>query len=140
MGSWAPWFSAGLSRSTLQAQSGTASGRVDITAPYGWGLQLNNWPGFAATPGSKTIGFSGQLGAGTNLGVTMTVRWRNDAGTDLQVDRVSIPTLTTTWQQATAQATAPTGTTRVSAELTNNSGSPGDHLYVDDLRVVTNTS
>ncbi|HEV2124710.1 MAG TPA: right-handed parallel beta-helix repeat-containing protein, partial [Chloroflexota bacterium] len=82
VGSWVPWYSAGISRSTLHSHTGIASARIDIGAPDGWGVQLDNWPGFAATPGPKTIGFWGYLDSGSNLGATMTVRWRNDAGID----------------------------------------------------------
>jgi hypothetical protein len=138
-GSWVPWFSTSVARSTLQARSGVASGRVDVTTPYGWGAQLNSWPGFAATAGPKTIGFWGRLGSG-NLGATMTVRWRNDAGSDLQVDRVTILQLTTNWEQATTPVTAPTGTTKVWVELTHAKGQPGDHLYIDDLRVAPSSN
>ncbi len=59
----------------------------------------------------------------------------NDAGTVLQTDRVTIPVLGTSWQQATAQVTAPAGTTRVSVELTHPTGQNQDFIYVDQIYV-----
>lgn len=133
-GQWAPWYSTGIARSSVHAHTGSGSLQVDVNAPNGWGVTLNNWPGFVATAGNKTIGFWGRLGSG-DLGVTMTVRWRNDAGTDLQVDRVTMPTLSTTWQQVTANVVAPTGTAKVWVELASSSGVAGSQLFLDDFKV-----
>jgi len=133
-GAWVPWYAADASRSTLQAQSGAASGRISIRAPYGWGMQLNNWPGFVAQPGARSIGLWARRGGGT-LGVTMSVTWRDGAGADLQVDRVSIPVLSTTWRQARASVTAPAGTAKVSVVLSSSTGAAGDCFYVDNLSV-----
>jgi len=135
VGAWKPWYSAEVSSSTMAAWSGAASGRIDLKARYGWALELSNWPGFAATPGPKAVGFWGRLGGGSGLGVTMTVKWRNDAGVDLRVARVSIPVLGFAWQEATAQLVAPEGTTRVGVELSSSSGGLGDYLFVDGLHV-----
>ncbi|MCA1704862.1 MAG: hypothetical protein LC808_16985, partial [Actinobacteria bacterium] len=131
-GRWADWYSATSIRSTSQARTGIASLRVDVAAPYGWGVQLNNYPGFSATAGPKTIGFSGLAGSGS-AGATMTVKWRNDAGTTLQTDTVALNSLGSTWRDVSADVVAPTGTTKVFVELSHSSGGPGDFLYVDDI-------
>lgn len=142
VGKWAPWFSTTVSRSTEQAHTGTASLKVDVTAPNGWGVQLSNWPGFAATPGNKTIGFWGKNGLGT-LGATLNVRWRDASNADLQTDTISIPSLSTTWQQATKDVVAPTGTTTVYLELVSTSGgagTTGNYAYFDDFAVGDRTT
>ena len=79
--------------STAQAHTGTASLKVSITAPHGWGVTQSNWPGFVATPGPKTIGFWGRAGSGTDLGATMFVPWRNESGTVLRTDTIALSAL-----------------------------------------------
>ena len=133
-GAWAPWFSANVSRSAAAAHTGTNSLRVDVTAPYGWGVQLNNYPGFATTAGSKTIGFWGLLGAGPSTGLTMSVKWLDASGAALQTDTVAMPALGTTWQHASAAVTAPSGTARVWVELVGNSPA-GTTVFLDDIVV-----
>ena len=135
IGHWEPWFSVNCSRSTTAAHSGTHSLRVDVTAPWGWGVQLDNAPGFAAAAGPKTIGFWALAGAGSPLAATMTVHWRNSSGVDVQVDTVGIASLSASWQQATANVTAPAGTAKVSIEVSNSKGVPGNVIYLDDLMV-----
>lgn len=134
-GHWVPWFSTTIARTTTVAHSGTASLEVDVSAPAGWGIQLDNAPGFAATPGPKTIGFSGGAGTTTARGATMTVRWRNAAGADLQVDTVDIAVLTAAWQQVSANVTAPAGTANVSISVANSHGGTGAIIYLDDFVV-----
>ena len=135
MGHWVNWFSSAPTASQEQAHSGSSSMRIDVTALYGWGVTLNNAPGLPATPGNKTIRFWGRLGSATLFGgATLTVKWRNAAMADLQADTVTIPTLTTSWQQATADVVAPAGTVWVYLELTGG-GVPGDYLYADDFFV-----
>lgn len=135
IGHWRPWYGATPSRSTLKAKSGAASLRVEISAQYGWGVQLDNWPGFDAAPGPRTIAFAGLLGSAGPLDVRMTVRWKSSSGGDLQVDTLSIPTLATSWRDATMNVTAPAGTDSVTVEFSSASGRPGDALYVDQVFV-----
>jgi len=133
LGHWVPWFSSAASRSTAQAHGGAASMQVDVTAPYGWGVQLNNWPGFAASPGPMRISFWARLRRGS-AGATMSVDWRNAAGTAIRTDTISVRRLTTTWQQASAGVVAPPGTARVTVELTGR-GAAGHSLFLDDIVV-----
>jgi hypothetical protein len=136
MGHWVPWFSATPLKSTAFAHTGTHSLRVGITAPNGWGVQLDNAPGFDGYSGQKTISFWGLRGAGTDLGVTLTVHWRSLAGADLQVDHLSLPDLTRAWQNAVSPVVAPAGTAKVSVEVTSSPGAAGvagDTVYIDDV-------
>jgi len=133
LGHWVPWFSSSVSRSSAQSHTGTNSMKVDVTAPYGWGVQLNNWPGFPASPGPMWISFWGRQGAGS-LGATMSVDWRNASGAIFRTDTVSIPAMTTTWQQASAGVVAPPGTAWATVEITG-SGVASDTLYLDDIVV-----
>jgi len=134
LGHWVPWFSSSVSRSTAQSHGGTHSMRVDVTAPYGWGVQLDNWPGFATAPGPMWMSFWGRLGTG-HMGATMSVDWRDASGAVFRTDTVSLPSLTTTWQQASAGVVAPLGTAWATVEITNPSGVAGDSLYLDDIVV-----
>jgi hypothetical protein len=133
IGHWASWFSTTISRTTAQAHSGTRSLQVDITQLHGWGVTLDNWPGFVATPGNKAIGFWARS-PNAGLSVTMQVTWRNTAGTVLQTD-VATRTLTNTWQQATANLVAPAGTTRVLVDFFHTTGGPGSTVFLDDMVV-----
>lgn len=134
-GRWHAWYATQVERSIWSAAMGNASLRVDVTGNDGWGVSVDNWPGFKASPGDKQISFWARSGSGSNEGVTMLVTWWG-ANTDLQTDAVTLPTLTNAWQQATADATAPQGTTHAFARLVNASGSSwreGDHFYIDEV-------
>ncbi|MDQ1419746.1 MAG: hypothetical protein QOJ52_1708, partial [Acidimicrobiaceae bacterium] len=136
-GRWTPWFSSSVAQSTTKAQSGTHSAQVNITAPYGWGVQLSNWPGFAAAPGPQTMSFWGLLGSG-NLGVTMQAQWRDASGNVLGTTSATVSTLNGTWQQASATDTAPAGTAFVSVTFTapnGGAGVAGNTLFLDQIVV-----
>jgi len=135
-GQWVGWFSATPSRSTDQAHGGAASLSVDIAAPFGWGIQLANYPGFATGAGPKNVGFWARAGSGTGLGATMTLYWRDASNAVLATDTVTLPALDSTWQQAAATATAPAGTVAVDITFSHPSGVAGDSLYLDDISIV----
>jgi len=135
IGHWANWFSASVSRSTAQAHSGAASLRVDISAPFGWGAQLDNDPGFRTRAGPKTISFWGMAPAGLGLAVNLTVNWRDPTGATLQSDLVPILLLTASWSQGLAHLTAPAGTRYVSISLSSVTGVAANTLYFDDFAV-----
>jgi hypothetical protein len=133
VGTWTPWFSTTIAQSNATAEAGTHSLQVDITAPFGWGVQLSNPPGFAATSGNQVIGFWAQ--GATALGVTMTVDWRDRGGNVLQSNAVSIANLSSTWQQASASVVAPAATAFANVQFTNSTGGAGDRLYLDEVYV-----
>jgi len=134
VGQWVPWFSTSVSSSNAQAHTGTRSLRVDVIAPHGWGVQLRNWPGFAAAAGPQSIGFWAKTTSGTGLSATMNVRWRNAAGTDIRTDVLNLP-LGSTWTQASAVVTAPAGTVTVGVDFSNGAGGTGAAIYIDDVVV-----
>ena len=134
VGKWIPWYSTSITRSTAQAKAGGASLNVAVTGNSGWAVALNNWPGFPTAAGPKTISFWARSGSGS-AGVTMNVKWRDAAGTDLKVDAVTLTSLTSTWQQGRADVTAPAGTKTVAVEFMSTSGTVGASLYVDEVFV-----
>jgi hypothetical protein len=133
-GEWQPWFSAAVSTSD-DAHSGDQSLEVEVTAPYGWGVEQHNWPGFEASPGEHTISFWGKADSGEDLEASMTVRWSDDEGTATGSDTITLP-LTDTWEEASATVTAPEGTTHAGVYFSNSVGDPGDVFLLDDIVVV----
>jgi hypothetical protein len=134
IGNWQDWYSASASQSSTEAHSGTRSLKVDVTDPWGWGVQLSNWPGFATTLGTKSISLWGKLGSGTNIQPKMKVKWLNSSNAVLQSDEVTLPVLTTSWQKVSALVDAPAGAETVLVYL-QGSGNPGDSVYLDDMVV-----
>jgi hypothetical protein len=135
LGQWTNWYSASISRTTAQARSGNASMRVGVTAAYGWAVQLNNWPGFSASSGNKTIGLSGRAGSPAGQYVTMRVKWRDSSNAVIQTDTVTLA-LTRNWQEVAKPVTAPAGTAKVWVELVNT-GAAGTYFFLDDLFIAT---
>lgn len=135
-GNWIPWYSSTATRDTTQAHSGTGSLKTSVTAPYGWGVQLSNYPGPTASTGPHTASFWVRAGPPSTVGttVTMTVRWKDLNRNDLLVTTLNSPPLSTTWQQATTTVTAPPGTVTAYVQL-NGHGVAGDYVYFDDLFV-----
>ncbi|QSQ19656.1 right-handed parallel beta-helix repeat-containing protein [Pyxidicoccus parkwayensis] len=133
-GRWQDWYSTTVAQTSAEAHSGTHSLRVDVTAAWGWGVQLSNWPGFTTAPGVKTIGLWGKLGAGSGLAPKMTVKWLSAGNAVLQTHEVTLPVLTPTWQRVAAVVDAPAGASTVLVYLTG-SGLAGDYFYLDDVVV-----
>lgn len=135
VGEWNDWFSASIARSSAQAHSGSYSLEVTVASGGGWGLELGNYPGFSAIAGPKKISFWAKQGTGNITNATLRLRWRDGGGTLLQTDTLPLTSLSITWQQAATTLTAPAGTATVFLELTSNSGSAGNTLYLDDFIV-----
>lgn len=134
-GEWVDWYSETVSQSTTEAHSGTHSLKVDITDPWGWGVQTANWPGFDTSAGAKKLSFWGKLGSGTNLAPKMTVKWLDGSYAVLQTDVVTLPTLTSSWQNVSAIVDAPAGSVSALVSLGSNTGTSGDSFYLDDMVV-----
>jgi hypothetical protein len=133
IGHWdSSWFNATVSRSATQAHSGTHSLQVNVTAS-GWGVQLDNFPGFQTTAGNKQLRFWAKQGSGTISNVLMRIKWFDSNQQLLQTNDVPINPLSTVWHEGTADVTAPTGTTSVFVELHSSSGSAGNTMYLDDF-------
>lgn len=133
IGQWESWFSATPSQTTEDAHTGTHSLKETVTSGGGWASDLANYPGFAATPGSKHVTFWAKQGTGAISSVSLRVRWLDGSGTLLQTDIVPRASLSATWQQGVADVTAPAGTASVFVELFSSSGSTGNTLYADDF-------
>lgn len=136
MGKWTRWYSADLISNTEKAHTGASALRASVTANYGWGLQLSNYPGFMASTGPQRLSYWVIAGTPGTVGttVTLTVRFRNSAGGDLLVASMPSPALSNSWQQVTATATAPAGTAKVFLQITGIQP-VGQTTYFDDFFV-----
>jgi hypothetical protein len=132
LGHWYMWFSTDLARTTDRPRRGLASMRVTVNKPYGWGVQLDNWPGFPAAPGDHHVDLAVRAAAGSALDLEVAIRWRNTAGDDLQTDVLRVRP-DDAWQLIGRDLTAPAGTTRAAIELTGSEGDPGDAIDVDEI-------
>ncbi|MDQ1399162.1 MAG: hypothetical protein QOK20_1094, partial [Acidimicrobiaceae bacterium] len=134
VGHWIPWFSSSVAQNATQAQSGTHSLQVNITAPYGWGVQTDNWPGFDVASGAQTVSFWGSAPL-SGLDATMNVQWRDSTGNTLGTSTITLGALTGTWQQAKANVTAPAGTAKVGVTFSGTTGIAGNSLFLDQITV-----
>jgi hypothetical protein len=135
IGKWSDWYSSTLTRSNLDAHSGSYSLQVAIDSGGGWAGQLSNFPGFATRGGDKRISFWAKQGSGSAPSVGLRVKWFDSNQTLLQTDTASIGALTTSWQQATADVTAPAAAETVFLEFFSSSGSTGNTIFADDFTV-----
>ncbi len=132
VGEWASWFSTNVSRSSLEAHSGTHSLKVDITAPFGWGVELGSV--VPVTSHDKTLSFWAKLGSGSNIGTRLEAVWLDEDDNSLRNDQLGTMTpLTSSWQQMSVQASPPAGTAGVRLRFVHNSGTAGNSIYLDDI-------
>ena len=134
VGEWGDWYSTTVAQSTAQAHGGTHGMEVTTTAPDGWGVTLNNYPGFAISPGEKLVQVWAKTSSAAAIQPKLTITWRNVNQEVLQTDVVTLPVLTGTWQLASGTFTAPAGTTTVLASFTG-SGTTGTTVYFDDISI-----
>lgn len=130
LGQWAGWYSAEVSRSAEAARAGEAGLRVEVTAPYGWGVQLDNWPGLAAAPGLHRASFWVSAAQGAPP-VELRLTWRDGNAESLGSEVLTSPEVSTQWVRTVAEVTAPAGTEHVSVDLTGSEGAPGDLIDLD---------
>jgi hypothetical protein len=135
VGHWQAWYSVDVSRATDAAQRGSASLRIDVTDPFGWGAQLDNWPGFAAGPGEHRVELWARAVSGSALELEVSVHWKTESGEDVQAEDLRAP-LDTAWRKLERDLLAPSGTKRVTLELTGVEGDPGDAVEVDEIFVL----
>jgi hypothetical protein len=134
-GHWQSWYSTDITRTTDGARRGRASLHIEVTELYGWGVQLDNWPGFPAAPGRHRAELWARAVAGSALELLVTVHWRGNSGDDIQKDDLRLR-LDRTWRKVGQDVTAPPGTERVWIELTGGDGDPGDAIQVDEIFVL----
>jgi hypothetical protein len=135
LGQWAAWFSVTVSREPTAAKDGEAGMRVEVSEQYGWGIHLDNWPGFAASPGAHRASFWARGTPERALVAQMRVSWRDASGQELQSELLSSPVLSAEWVRTARELTAPAGTERVGVEVTGTEGAPGDVIELDVLVV-----
>ncbi|HET9412215.1 MAG TPA: right-handed parallel beta-helix repeat-containing protein [Candidatus Saccharimonadales bacterium] len=139
LGRWQDWFSTTPARSSDEAHSGANSLRVTMTAGGSWGVELSNWPGFEVqTSGQKRVSFWAKQGTGAVTNVRLRVTWY-DADQQIISDPqnpVEVPlTLSTNWQEAAADITAPFGANTMHLQFLSGSGGVGNSIYIDDIIV-----
>ncbi len=141
LGEWQGWFSSSVSRSTAEAHSGTHSLKVDITAPFGWGVQLSDPNGPPITPSAKNISYWAKLGSGTGLKSRMEVKWLDVNGSVINSSTnvlLPSPVLTSSWQKmsTTTPVTPPSGARTANVIVVNDAGAAGttgNVIYLDDF-------
>jgi hypothetical protein len=141
IGQWETWYglasTSPLSQSTVAEHDGTYGLSITTTGPGDyWGVQLANYPGFAASSGEATISFWASAGPGSSsTGTTLTVEWLDSNGNILATNSVAVPgTLTSAWTQASAKVAAPQGTASVIVFLSGQMAT-GSIIYADTLFV-----
>ncbi len=135
IGQWDLWYESTIARTADAAHSGGFGLRVDVTVGGGWGVQLANWPGFGANPGDKRVSIWARQASGSIGSATLWVHWYDADQELVRSDPVLLTGLSTTWQEFTAQLTAPAATATVLVDLRSGQGSPGNALYFDDIVV-----
>ena len=133
IGQWQAWYSATISRDTKEPHGGLSSLKVNVTAPYGWGVHLANYPGFATVVGPKRITYWARRTTTGPASATLKVSWLNSARQVLRTDLVPVQ-LTKQWRKGLADFAAPTGTATVNLEITGP-GKAGDVILFDDFVV-----
>ncbi|MCP2346630.1 right-handed parallel beta-helix repeat-containing protein [Nonomuraea roseoviolacea] len=135
LGKWAAWYGSSVQRAAGAAHSGAYGLQIDVTAGGGWGVQLGNWPGFAAAPGAKRVSLWARQGTAGISAATVSVLWFDSDQQLLRTDQVPINGLSTNWQEFTAQLTAPASTATVMLEVRSANGAVGNSLHLDDIVV-----
>lgn len=135
LGHWEAWYATKISRAPEAARLGEAGLRIEITEPFGWGVTLDNYPGFPATPGAHRATFWARAIRGSSLKIEMKVLWRDATGKELQTDSLVSPVLGADWVNARLELVAPANAERVSVDLLGDEGETGDVLEVDELFV-----
>lgn len=133
-GAWVNWFSTTVSQSADHAFEGTKSLKILVSTAGTWGVTFNNWPGFAATAGEKTIRLRARQGVNISSG-TFKVKWRDSANSDILVTDLAVSALDGTYKLFSTTATAPAGTTSVYVEFTGPSAALNDTVYIDDIYI-----
>jgi hypothetical protein len=142
IGRWQDWFSTTPTRSAEAAHSGAYSLKVAMTSGGSWGVELNNWPGFEVrTSGSKRVSFWAKQGTGAVSNVRLRVTWYNADGqiiSDPQNPAEVSLSLSSSWQEGTANLTAPTGSNTAHLQFLSSAGGAGNSIYIDDITVADN--
>ncbi|MEV5751458.1 carbohydrate binding domain-containing protein [Actinoallomurus sp. NPDC052308] len=131
---YAPWYSASVTHQTGDAHGGSGSLRMTTDQASGSAIQLDNYPGYTGVVAGTSYRASlwYKEAVATMPAVTWNVRWRDESGTVLRTDPVTLAR-ETTWTEAAGTFTAPAGATRVDWTFTWNAGQTGPAFQIDDL-------
>ncbi|MCF7220577.1 right-handed parallel beta-helix repeat-containing protein [Marilutibacter chinensis] len=133
LGSWGAWYGAEVARSDAQAHGGGYSLRVDVVDAY-WGVEVANYPGYAASPGNKSVSVWVRGGVGNPVNPRLVLDWRAGDGQVLDTSVLALPVQEAGWQSVDAVVQAPAGAATVSVVLVGT-GSAGTSFYLDDLQI-----
>lgn len=140
IGHWQPWFSANVTRSSLESHTGTYSLMLSLTSGGVGAANVDNHPGFEVSPSNKRVSFWAKQGSGALPSARLVLSWYdvNDAiirdGSNNPITHtITLSGLSSSWQQATADVTPPTGAAKVYLEFLTGSGSTGNTMFVDDF-------
>jgi hypothetical protein len=128
-GYWGGWYDARVARDDAQAHGGGHSLRVDVDGAD-WGVEVGNYPGYAAGAGPKTASV---WTLGAPAGARLVLQWLDAGGEVLAAQAIALAA-GDGWQQATAAADAPAATATLLVTLVG-SGGAGSAFHLDDLLV-----
>jgi hypothetical protein len=136
VGQWTDWYSARIASDAAAARVGASGLRIAVTAQYGWGVTLDNWPGFRAGEGHHRATFWARSVRGDRITTEMRITWRNPAGGDLRKDSLFSPVLGSQWVKSALETVAPAGTDRVGVDIVGVEGEVDDVIDVDAVYLI----
>ncbi|MFB4271578.1 right-handed parallel beta-helix repeat-containing protein [Nonomuraea sp. GTA35] len=133
---YAAWYGAGLAHRTGGAHGGTGSLEMTSTQGSGSAVALDNFPGYSGVIAGKSYDVSlwYREAVATMPAVTWNVRWRDESGTVLRTDAISLAQKSA-WTEAAGTFTAPAGATRVDWTFVWKASTAGPAFQIDDVAV-----
>ncbi|MFC5822448.1 right-handed parallel beta-helix repeat-containing protein [Nonomuraea insulae] len=133
---YAPWYGSGVAHQTGGAHGGTGSLQLTSTQSGGSAVALDNYPGYSGVVAGTSYDVSlwYREAVATMPAVTWNVRWRDESGTVLRTDAISLAQKTA-WTKAAGTFTAPAGTTRVDWTFVWNASNAGPAFQIDDVAI-----
>ncbi|MFC4112630.1 right-handed parallel beta-helix repeat-containing protein [Nonomuraea zeae] len=132
---YTPWWGSSVARQTGDAHGGTGSLQMTSTQS-GSAVALDNYPGYSGVIAgtSYQVSLWYRQAVATMPAVTWNVRWRDESGTVLRTDAISLAPKTA-WTEAAGTFTAPAGTTRVDWTFVWTASGAGPAFQIDDVAV-----
>ncbi|MBE1592150.1 right-handed parallel beta-helix repeat-containing protein [Nonomuraea angiospora] len=133
---YAPWYGATVAHQTGGAHGGTGSLQMTSAQASGSAVALDNFPGYSGVVAgtSYQVSLWYREAVATMPAVTWNVRWRDESGTVLRTDAISLARKTA-WTEAAGTFTAPAGTTRVDWTFVWNASIAGPAFQIDDVAI-----
>ncbi|MCF6466840.1 right-handed parallel beta-helix repeat-containing protein [Nonomuraea sp. MG754425] len=132
---YTPWWGSSVTRLTGDAHGGTGSLQMTSTESSS-AVALDNYPGYSGVIAGTSYHVSlwYRQAVATMPAVTWNVRWRDESGTVLRTDAISLDPKTA-WTEAAGTFTAPAGTTRVDWTFVWTASGAGPAFQIDDVAV-----